>query len=168
MYKIGEYVVYGGNGVMTVVDIREEPFGGEVRSYYVLREVGTNSASLTFVPTDNERLVSLMRPLLTRDEIYEVIHSLKSLSDCNWAKDSRSRSELFRQIMESGDRGSILAMIRTIYKAGLRREEEGKKNFISDENAMHKAEKLVYSEFSLVLGIPEETIPELIKTETEK
>ena len=168
MHNIGEYVVYGGNGVMTVVDIREEAFGGDMRPYYVLREVGTSSASLTFVPTDNERLVSLMRPLLTRDEIYEIIHSLRNLPDCTWAKDSRSRSELFKRIMESGDRGGILAMIRTIYKAGLRREEEGKKNFISDENAMHKAEKLVYSEFSLVLGIPEEEIPELIKAEYEK
>ena len=168
MHKIGENVVYGGNGVMTVVDIREERFGDSLRSYYVLREVGAHSESLTFVPTDNEKLVSQMRVLLTKNEIIEVLHSAKNTPDCEWAKDSRSRTECFKRIMESGDRAKIVSMIRTIYNAGLRREDEGKKNFISDENAMHKAEKLLYSEFSLVLGIPEEEVPEFIKEEMER
>ena len=168
MHKIGENVVYGGNGVMTVVDIREERFGDTMRSYYVLREVGSRSESLTFVPTDNEKLVSQMRALLTRDEIIEVLRSSKNAPDCEWAKDSRSRTERFRQIMESGDRAKIISMIRTIYNAGIRREDEGKKNFLSDENAMRKAEKLLYSEFSLVLGIPEEEVPAFIKAEMEK
>lgn len=168
MHKIGENVVYGGNGVMTVVDIREERFGDALRSYYVLREVGSRSESLTFVPVDNEKLVSQMRKLLTKDEILQVLHSAKDAPDCEWAKDSRSRAECFRQIMESGDRLKIISMIRTIYNAGIRREDEGKKNFLSDENAMHKAEKLLYSEFSLVLGIPEEDVPEFVKAEMEK
>ena len=168
MHKIGENVVYGGNGVMTVVDIREERFGDESRSYYVMREVGSNSESLTFVPTDNEKLVAQMRPLLTKDEILDILHTVKDEPDCAWMKDSRSRSELFRNIMESGDRRKIIAMIRTIYRAGLRREEEGKRNFLSDENAMHKAEKLLYSEFSVVFGIPEEEVPEFVKKEIEE
>ncbi len=168
MHKIGENVVYGGNGVMTVVDIREERFGDDLRSYYVLREVGSRSESLTFVPTDNEALVAQMRRLLTKEEVFEVIRGSKDAPDCEWAKDSRSRTECFRRIMESGDRGKIISMIRTIYNAGLRREDEGKKNFLSDENAMHKAEKLIYSEFSLILGIPEAEVPEFIKIEMEK
>ena len=168
MHKIGENVVYGSNGVMTIVDIREERFGADLRSYYVLRECGSRSESLTFVPTDNEKLVSQMRPLLTKEEIVAVIRTSRTSPDCEWAKDSRSRTECFRQIMESGDRVKIISMIRTIYNAGIRREDEGKKNFLSDENAMHKAEKLIYSEFSLVLGIPEEEVPAFINAEMEK
>ena len=168
MHKIGEYVVYGGNGVMSVVDIREEQFSDSLRSYYVLREVGSNFESLTYVPADNEKLVSQMRPLLTKDEIFEVLRSVNDAPDCEWAKDSRARTEIFRKIMESGDRLKIMAMIRTIHKAGLVREAEGKKNFISDENAMNKARKILFSEFSLVLGIPEEEVLEFIMNEIEK
>ena len=168
MHKIGEYVLYGGNGVMTVVDIKEECFSGDARSYYVLREVGSHSESLTYVPVDNENLVAQMRPLLTGEEILEILHSAKDSPDCEWAKDSRSRADSFRKIIESGDRARMIAMIRTIHNAGLRREEEGKKNFISDENAMHKAQKLLFTEFSLVLGISEEDILDFIKKEIEK
>ena len=168
MHKIGELVVYAANGVMRVVDIREERCGDILRSYYVLRDVSSNSESLTFVPTDNELLVAQMRPLLTKDEILDAISVAKSAPACEWAKDSRSRTEIFRRILESGDRAQIIAMIRTIFNAGLRREAEGKKNFISDENAKQKGEKLIHSEFSIVLGLPEEEIPEFIKNEMNK
>ena len=168
MHKIGDNVVYGGNGVMTVIDIREEMFADTERSYYVLREALGRSESLTYVPLDNEALVSQMRPLLTKEEVMSVISSSVSAPDCQWASDSRSRTECFRRIMESGDRAKILAMIRTIKDAGIRREEEGKKNFVSDENAQHKAEKLIAAEFSIVLGIAEEEVFEFIKKQVEK
>ena len=38
--------------------------------------------------------------------------------------------------------------INSIYNTGKKRTEEGKRNYLSDENAMRKAEKLIYSEFS--------------------
>ena len=168
MHIIGELVVYGGNGVMRVVDIREEQIGDTLRSYYVLRDVSSNSESLTFVPTGSEVLVSQMRPLLTKDEIIDVIRLANSAPDCAWAKESRARTEIFRKIIESGDRVKLLSMIRTIFNAGQRREAEGKKNFISDENAKLKAEKLITSEFSIVLGIPEEEVLEFIEKEMNK
>ena len=168
MREIGEYVVYGGSGVMTVVDIKEECFGGASRSYYVLRDVSSSSESLTYVPTDSEALVSQMRPLLSRDEIFLVLKSAVALPDCEWAKDSRARTEIFKRILESGDRARILSMIRTIYNAGLKREAEGKKNFVSDENAKQRAEKLIFSEFSIVLEMPETEVSEFIKKEMNK
>ena len=168
MRKIGEYVVYGGNGVMVVVDIKEESFGGVTRSYYVLRDVSSNSESLTYVPTDSAVLVSQMRPLLTKDEVLNVIKNAKDASDCEWAKDNRARTEIFKRILESGDRVKLISMIRTIYNAGLKREAEGKKNFVSDENAKQRAEKLIFSEFSIVLEMPETEVSEFIKKEMNK
>lgn len=165
MRCVGEMVVYGSNGVMEIVDIREEVVVDVARKYYVLRAVGTRGESLTFVPVDNEKLVSMMRPLLTREEIIEIIHSADELSEPEWVGDNRLRTERFKKIIDSGNRADIIALIRLIYKAGQRRAEEGKKNFLSDENLMHKAEKLIASEFSIVLGIPEEDVPEFIAKE---
>ena len=128
MHAIGDCLVYGASGVMTVVDIREEMIGDDTRKYYVLKPEGVRSESLTFVPVDNERLVALMRPLLTREEIMAAIREAISAPDCSWPADNRRRSDVFKEIIESGDRAAMLTMIRTIHRAGLRREEEGKKN----------------------------------------
>ena len=165
MHNIGDKIIYGSNGVMTIVDIREEAFGDVNHKYFVLHPVGVRSESLTFVPTDNERLVSMIRPLLTREQILDLLHSVKDMPECEWIKDNRARSEYFKNIMDSGDRAKMISMIRAIYNTGLRRIEEGKKNFLADENAMHKAENLLYSEFSIVLGIPEEEVPAFVEKE---
>lgn len=162
MLKIGDRVVYGANGVMEIVDIREESVGDVSRSYYVLSSVSSRSDSLTFVPTDNEKLVASMRPMLTREAAEEMLSHLSDLPEIEWVQSNRARVEYFKRIMESGDRLQMFAMIAAIDESGKRREAEGKKNFLTDETARQKAEKLLYSELSLVFGIPLEEVPSLI------
>lgn len=162
MHNLGEKLVYGANGVMEIVDIRDETVGEVSRKYYVLREIGSNSASMTFVPVDSERLVALMRPLLDKESIMKLIADAKNMPEIDWPKDNRARAERFRSIIESGDRRGMMAMIKTIYENGLKRGEDGKRNYISDEAAMRRAERLLYSEFSEVLGVSEEELTELI------
>lgn len=163
MHQIGDKIMYGAVGVMTIVDIREESIGDISRSYYVLRPTLARSESFTFVPTDNERLVSFMRPLLTKDEIVSLIHSYISIAPLDWINENRARQEYFKKVMESGDRAQIIAMIHTIDECGKRREAEGKKNFLADENIRHKAKKLLYSEVAVVYDIPEEDVETFIK-----
>ena len=168
MYKIGDNVVYGSNGVMTVIDIREEMVGDAARSYYVLKAPVGHRDSLTFVPVDNEKLVEAMRPLLSREELIYMISYMDSVPEAEWIKDNRARSDKYKKIIESGDRDSIIAMIKAICASGVRREEEGKKNFLADEALMHKAEHVLYSEFACVFGIPEEDVPAFIVEQKEK
>ena len=163
MLKIGDRVVYSANGVMEIVDIREESVGDVSRSYYVLSSVSSRSDSLTFVPTDNEGLVSAMRPLLTRGEAEELLSRLNDLPEVEWPESNRARAEHFKRIMESGDRLQMFAMIAAIDESGKRREAEGNKNFLTDETARQKAEKLLYSELSLVFEIPIEEVHSLIE-----
>ena len=77
MHRIGDKIIYGAFGVMTIVDIREESALDVSRSYYVLKPTLSSSESLTFVPTGNERLVSFMRPLMTRDEAIKFIKGFR-------------------------------------------------------------------------------------------
>ena len=163
MHKIGDMILYGASGVMTVVDIREESVGDTPRRYYVLRPSLVRSESLTFVPIDNERLISLMLPLLTKEEINALLKEAKSISPIEWIPSNRPRADAFKKIIESGDRRQMIAMIRAIDENAKGREAEGKKNFITDENAKQKALKLLYSEISVVLGIPEEDAINIVK-----
>ena len=163
MYSIGENVVYGASGVMSVVDIREETIADVSRRYYVLKAPRDSKGSLTFVPVDNEKLTSAMRPLLSKGEVLAIIKDIASIAEAEWIQDSRRRQDGFKRVIESGDHRAIIAMIKSIYSSGIRREEEGKKNYLVDEAAMQKAEHVLYSEFSLVLGIPEEEVADFIR-----
>ena len=160
MYSIGEKVVYGAMGVMEIVDITEQTVGDVARKYYVLKEYASPSASLTYVPVDNAALTSQLKPLLTKEEIVETIRLAKTTQPIAWVEENRARSEMYKRIL---DRVQMLAMIRLVYETGIRRETEGKKNFIADENVMRRAQKNIATEFSLVLGIPESEIFEYIK-----
>ena len=163
MHEIGDKIIYGSSGVMEIVDIREEAIGDVAKKYYILKELNTTSDSQTFVPMDNKKLVETMRPLLTKDEVMELIARAKSIPEVEWQRDNRVRSERFRSIIASGDREGIIALIKTVYENGLRRNESGKKNYLTDEIFMHKAEKLLYAEFSVVLGIPECEVQKFIE-----
>lgn len=162
MREIGERVIYGSNGVMEIVDIREETVGDITRKYYVLRDLNSTQVSHIFVPTDNEKLVSTMRPLLTKEEAMDMIKRIKTIPEAEWKNDNRIRSEKFRKVIESGDRDSVIAVIKAVYENGIKRQEEGKKNYLADENIMRKAEKVIYSELSIVLGIPENEVADFI------
>lgn len=161
--------MYGATGLMRIVDIREETILDEARKYYVLEELGARSASKTFVPVDNKKLVSSMRPLLTKAEIEELLTKIKEnrLSGVEWHNDNRMRSEQFKRIMESGDREAIISIIRSVYENGVKRQQEGKKNFLTDENLMRKAERLIAVEFAEVLGISEDDVSEYIRKHVE-
>ena len=163
MYSIGEKVVYGAMGVMEIVDITEQTVGDVARKYYVLKEYASPSASLTYVPVDNAALTSQLHPLLTKEEIVDTILLAKTTQPIAWVEENRARSEMYKRILATADRAQMLAMIRLVYETGIRREAEGKKNFIADENVMRRAQKNIATEFSLVLGIPESEIFEYIK-----
>ena len=163
MYRIGDKVVYGALGVMEIIEITDQTVGDVTRKYYVMKEYSSNSPSLTYVPLDNEALTSQMKPLLTKEEIIEVVRKAKNSPPLEWIEDNRARSEAYKKILSTADRALMLSMIDSVYKTGLRREEEGKKNYIADENSMRRAQKLINTEFALVLGIPESDVPEFIK-----
>jgi len=168
MYNIGDKVVYGSNGAMTVIDMRDEMIGDTSRKYYVLKSASDNSASLTFVPVDNEKLVSAMRPLLSEEEIRALVRGADDIPLLRWVEDNRARSEGFKKIVESGDRIQLISLIKSVIATGVRRNAEGKKNYLADEAAMHKAEHVLYSEVAAVFCIAEEAVPELLASMREE
>ena len=167
MYKIGEKVLYGVNGVMTIVDIREECITDTPRKYYVLRSTLGRSESQVFVPADSELVASYMHPLLSKEEIDAILKEPIDVSMIEWHENNRVRNDKFRRLLELGDRRCMLAMIRAIYENGLRRMEIGKKNFLADEAAKQRAEKLLASEITVVFDIDEQMALKIVKEKIE-
>lgn len=166
--KIGEKIIYGSQGIMTLVDERYETIGDAQKLYYVLSGEDTATAALTFVPEDNERLCALIKPLLSAEELDLALNSFDKSAAPAWNESSRQRQDLFKKILESGSRTDILGIIYLIRECGKRRLAEGKKNFLSDESILKRAENILAAEISIVFDIDEESAMEKINKALEE
>ena len=160
--KIGEKLIYGSQGIMTLADERYESIGEEQKLYYVLSGEDTATSTLTFVPKDNERLCALIKPLLSKEALFDAFDRFDSGDTPEWPESSRARQDVFKKVLEGDDRTKVLGIIYLIRESGKRRLAEGKKNFISDENILKRAEKMLTDEIMLVLGISAEEAMEMI------
>ena len=60
----------------------------------------------------------------------------------------------------SGDRMSLIKMIKALYFHQQKQQEKGKRLRASDERFFTEAERILYDEFALVLNIePEQVLP---------
>ena len=156
MFKVGGYVVYRAEGVCVISDIREESFGaiGSKENYYILSPVN-DPKSTVYVPVNNERLCSMMRKLLSADEIMELCASVKS-ERMEWLPDSRGRNNLYREILSIGDRQALIILINTVNEYMNECVAKGKRPTGADENAIRRAKKMLFDEFSQTTNIASE------------
>lgn len=160
MYSINDTVLYGANGVCRVSDICQKEFSGTAKDYYILRPI-SNEALTIFVPVNNKLLTDKIKRILSQKEICELISSLSN-EPISWIEDDMERKEHYRSVLLSGNRRETLKMIRELYIHKQEQQSKGKKMHLSDEQFLKEAEKLLYSEFSLVLNIKEDEVPSFI------
>ena len=109
--NIGDKVIYVSQGIMKLVDCRQEPIGDEMKLYYVLSGAETATEALTFVPTDSERLTALIKPLLSREALGEQLSGFDKSTLPEWLESSRARQEAFRKVLELGNRRDVLGVV---------------------------------------------------------
>ncbi len=153
-YFKGEYINYSGSGVCLISEIGTPDFDKSSDPYYILSPIEDKSTTI-FVPISNQLLLSRMRKLLSRDEIDSLILSIKNES-IEWIDDRKRRTETFGNIIKQNDPAELLKLVICIYvkKDQLAENKGNRKLSFSDLDYLERAEKLIESEFSFVLGIP--------------
>lgn len=151
MYQAGQQVIYGIHGVCTVNDIEVKTVDRKKISYYVLEPVDQPGACY-YVPTEKPAAVAKISRLLTAQE-WKTLISQASDGDVNWIPDENRRKLSYREVMGSGDRKAVLAMIKALYRHKKQQLEIGKKFHMCDENFLRDGEKLLCSELSVVMNI---------------
>lgn len=158
MYQINDTVLYGTHGVCQIAEITQQSFGNPTKTYYVLKPVH-NPSSTIYVPVDSEALTSKIRQVLSREEIYELIHSMP-YEESYWIENEPERKERYREIIAKGDRHELIQMLKALYHHQQQQALRGKKLHAADERYFKEAEKLLYDEFALVLNIkPSQVLP---------
>ena len=162
-FDIGEYVSYGINGMCNIEDIRPMQLSQcvEKMMYYILRPE-SNPKSTIFVPVNNQKLVSKMRELMTKDEINAMLERMKDRT-LEWEKDVRFRTESFHEILNNGVNQDLILMIRCLHRKRQELIQLGKKLPARDSNTLKTAERLVEEEFAHVLHIKCEEVSDYIR-----
>lgn len=167
-FSKGETVVYGGSGVCEIDDIKDVRFYHErPQKYYILRPLFVNQAQVVYVPFNNEKLTSKIKPVITKKEALDLIHGITECS-VEWVEDRNARKELFNGLMSSGDRKDIVDVISTITARRKMLEDEGKSLNQQDEKILTDATRRMNAEFAVALGMDPKEIPEFIEVELEK
>ena len=148
MLEIGGYVIYRSEGVCRISDIRSESFGalGGQGIYYILTPLN-DEKSTVFVPAENETLVGMMRPLLSAAEICRLAESLRE-ERLEWIPESRARNNAFRDLIAEGDRERLIVLVNTVEEHISLQMESGRRLTATDQNALRRAKRLLFEEFS--------------------
>lgn len=160
MFGKGELIMCGGHGVCRVIDITDNPIDqmDKEKKYYVLEPV-FEKASTIYTPVNNDKII--MRRIMNKDEAEKLIEHITEI-DTVWIQEEKRREQTYKDAIRTYDSKSLVQIIKTLYQRKKSRINEGKKVLSSDEQYLHKAEELLYSEMSLALSIPKEKVEEYI------
>lgn len=161
MYRIDDVVVYGLHGVCRITEIEEKEFAGEIHLYYTMHPIFKDRSTF-FVPVNNEKV----RDLLSPDEIKKLVCTIPQLKIIE-VQNEKYRKDTYKKIIESGDRGEILRLIKTLCQRLEAQQKAGKKPHLIDERFLKEAETVLYDEFAFVLNIERDSVPDYIKTELD-
>lgn len=162
MYQVGDKVVYGVHGVCLVAAEESRMVDRKKVTYLALEPVGQEGTRY-LVPTHNAAAMAKLRPMLTAEQLQELIHSDAVQAD-GWIRDENQRKQTYRELIGSGDRVRLMQMVHTLYRHKKEQLEAGKKVHLCDDNFLRDAEKLLAGEFAIVLGMEADAARQYIRT----
>ncbi len=165
MYEIGQQVLYGIHGVCRIIGVEAMRFGKEKAKYYVLEPTAQPGARY-YVPVANEAAVAKLRPLLSREELLDLLHN-ESVQNAPLIANESERKLHYREIINSGDRERLVSMIGALHRHKSEQLAAGRKFHQSDENFLADAQKLLNAEFAEVFGLDPGDVSAFILNELE-
>lgn len=169
MFQVGDKVVYGAHGVCRVVNEEERLVDRKRLTYLALEPIGQHGARY-LVPIQNAAAMAKLRRILSKEELETILQSEEVRAD-GWIKDENLRKQTYRELINSGDRARLICMVHTLYRHKAAQAAAGRKCHLCDENFLRDAEKLLNSEFAIVLNMESDQVRSYIRErfrETEK
>jgi len=166
MYKKGEYVICGINGICQVDGITTLNLAGvdKSRQYYLMKPVFSNG-SVVYRPADEPD--ASIRPALSRAEAEELIKDIPEIDTINIV-DEKALERTYKELMHSCDPKALVSLIKTILLRKEKRLLKGFKITALDSRYFKQAEDFLYGELSVALKIPRNEMREYLSGQLEK
>ncbi len=162
MLQEGNYVVYGIHGVCEILGREVRMVNKNKVEYYVLKPIKQPDARY-YVPTQNPAAVAKLKSVLTKDQLDDLLSS-PVVTDDIWILDENLRKQRYRELINSGDRAALISMVKSLHIHKDTQLAQCRKFHQCDENFLQDAEKLLSSEFALVLDIALEEVGDYIQS----
>lgn len=163
MFKAGDLMVYGTNGVCRVVNICHSPFdSNDERMFYTLAPLNDNSNLVIYTPVNNESVV--MRELISESEANKVISEVKNAQIIEIPLEKRRR-DVYREVMQTAEPDQYVRIIKTVFNRRNEFRRTRRRLPDLDNDFEHTAKNCLYGELSQVLGKTREEISERINLE---
>ena len=166
MFKKGEYVVCGNNGICKVTDVTTLNMASapKDRLYYILKPVYAESSTV-YIPVDNHKVA--MRAALNAEETHELIAKIPSL-ELVWVENDKQRELTYKECLSKNSCEDYVRIIKTLYLRKQDRLSKGQKIIGLDDRYLKLAEDLLYGELAVALGIEKQGVQAYITEEIEK
>ena len=164
MFQVGDQVIYGIHGVCRITALESRRVDKRNIEYLVLDPLDQHGAQF-YVPSQNQAALSKLRPVMTKEELNELL----TIDACSgtWIADENQRKLRYKELITSGDRKALLQLVYCLHKHKKEQELAGKKIHLCDQNFLKDAEKLLNSEFALILNISENDAADFIRNTLE-
>ena len=157
MFSVGEYVVYGGNGVCRIDGIgTPECAANAGQTYYFLLPVAY--AGRIYAPVDTR---VPMRAILTREEALALLRDMPGIpSRVNLSRDKRALDEHYKQLLAPHTCFALATAVKSIReKSGLDRRHPVTQ---TEEDIMKRSRTALVQELALSLGVGSEQAERLL------
>lgn len=163
MYRIGNYVAHYKEGIceVTAIGTLDMSCSDKKKEYYTLKPVYDRGGTL-YTPVSNER--GQIRDVITAEEARKLIKDMPVIEALGVAEEKK-RESLYKEALFKNECRAWIAVIKTSYSRKMKRLSLGKKSINMDDKYLGMAEKFLYGEIGMALGIPRDEVKDYIKNQ---
>ena len=157
MFQIGDLVVYGTTGVCRVEEITRPNLTGADRNrqYYLLKPLQQDG--VIYTPVDNQKVP--IRPVISAQEAEALIDLIPTMqAEAYHAPTLQALAQHYQSAVHTHDCRDLIELMMSIYAKRRQVESQKRRLGMVDERFMKQAERLLYGEFSVALGIPYDAV----------
>ncbi|MCM1468242.1 MAG: CarD family transcriptional regulator [Alistipes sp.] len=160
MFTIGDYIVYGNDGICVVKDISQIDIPGAPsgRIYYLLSPVALKESKICS-PVDNAKVI--MRRIISRKEAAELLKNMDTIREIPVTEDKLMEVK-YKEMIASCDLIQLISLVKTIRKKQNKRISEGKKITSTDDRYLKRAEDAICNELMIALDMEREEVQEIV------
>ena len=152
MYKQNDYIIYKREVCKVKEILKNYLFD---KDYYLLSPLSDDSLTIK-IPTDSKEI----RPLISKEEILKLIEKMPLVEVVE--ADTKSLESIYKNLLLSRTHEDLIKIIKTTYLRNKERIEKSKKTTDKDVYYFNLAEKYLYQEFQVILGLTYDETKEFV------
>ena len=146
MHKVDDYVMYKKD-VCKIREIRKNKINGN--EYYILVPVDDDSLVIE-APVDNR--MGFIREIISKKDAEKLIEVIPNIEPVNVISNAYI-DKVYKELLYKGTYEDLIRIIKTAYLRNDERAKNKKKLSDKDSTYFNKAEKYLYNELSISLGM---------------